>query len=120
MAAVRIALGDVAKALVVLAMCLFLLGAAPADSIGTSITQQAAALGTQATDLCGGGHDQTPIACHAPNSCCRPDQALLPPRQLAPEPAYAVALAVIYPPLPFLTVGAALPSAFRARAPPLG
>jgi hypothetical protein len=110
---------DIAKALAVLAMSLLLLGASPPDlSSSASLVQQAGALGTAYTQLCGNGHDQAPLACHAPNSCCRPDHLLLPPRELAPDPAYAVAERVTYAARRWTGPVAAAISAFRSRAPP--
>jgi hypothetical protein len=119
MRTVTTALGDVAKALVVLAMCLFLLGASPPDSApGGTVIQQAATLDALVTALCG-DHGHPPLACHAPNTCCRPDHMLLPPRQAAIGPAYGRANVVVYAPHVSVARQAAAAAIFRARAPPL-
>jgi hypothetical protein len=97
-------------------MFVFLLGAASPDAVGSAtIAQQAGAI---QTSLCG-GHGQPPLACHAPNNCCRPDQALLPPRTPAPEPAFARAVAVAYAPFHDAPAAIADIPAFRSRAPPV-
>jgi hypothetical protein len=118
--ALKIVMTDLARASIALAMFVFLLGATPpAAADGYSVAQQAGSLGSLYASLCGGGHAPAPLACHAPNGCCRPDQAILPPRTPSPEPAFArvatFAYAIVAPVAP--PSGAS--AAFRSRAPPV-
>lgn len=117
MAGLRQAVNEVVRAAIVLALFVFLLGtpaalAAPPPSL---VQQASALLGGQS--LC--GHGQAPVACHAPGACCRPDQALPPPRaaEITPPNAGFTAVAYFsYREAPRI-VGA-IP-AFRSRAPPV-
>jgi hypothetical protein len=113
---VKAAMHEVAGALVVLAMVVFLLGTPAALARATpSLAQQASALlGGQS--LCGDG--QTPVACHAPAGCCRPDQPLEPPRRLLPAPPGAGFTTVAYASLGDWAAATSTPAAFHSRAPP--
>ena len=116
MALLKTAVNDVTRAFVVLAMFVFLLGAASPDTTGNAtIAQQASAI---QVSLCG-DHGQPPLACHAPNNCCRPAQTLLPPREPIPEPAFASAVAVAYATFQGAAAIVAGTPAFRSRAPPV-
>lgn len=112
---------DLARALAVLAMVFMCLSAGPATaSDDSTLVQQASAVASQSQSLCGGGHDQgQQLACHAPNACCRPDQAILPPDRFDVEPAFARVVAVAWGAFaPAAMVRAADPT-FRSRAPPV-
>jgi hypothetical protein len=110
---------DIGRALAVLSMLFLCLAAAPPDSSSATVAQQAGSVTALYTSLCGGGHGAPQLACHAPNACCRPDQALAPPRILSPEPAYRRAAIVDYAAFRPLTTIAAATVAFRSRAPPV-
>lgn len=116
MAGLRQVANELARAAIVLALFVFLLGTPAALATAPpSLVQQASAL-LAGQSLC--GHGQTPVACHAPGACCRPDQALAPPRAPEAGPPDADFSAVAYAPdgeVGRLT--AAIP-AFRSRAPP--
>lgn len=117
MSTLKAAMNEIARALVVLAMFVFLLGAPAALATpAPSVVQQASAL-LSGQSLC--GHGQAPVACHAPNGCCRPGHAIIPPREIAPEPAYACATAVVYAAFRDDTAVAGSITAFRSRAPPV-
>jgi hypothetical protein len=110
---------DIGRALAVLSMLFLCFAAAPPDLSSASAAQQAGTIGSLYTSLCGGGHEGPQLACHAPNGCCRPDQALAPPRTLSPEPAYQRVAIVDYAAFrPVMTLAAAS-VAFRSRAPPV-
>jgi hypothetical protein len=117
MAGLRQVVNEVARAAIVLALFVFLLGtpaalAAPPPSL---VQQASALLAGQA--LC--GHGQAPVACHAPGACCRPDQALPPPRAAEIAPPDTGFMTVAY--LPYREaprIAGAIP-AFRSRAPPV-
>lgn len=110
---------DIGRALAVLAMVFLCLAATSSDSAaGASVAQQAGLAASTSQSLCG-GHDQPQLACHAPDACCRPDQALLPPSTVAAEPAFERITAVSYPQMPAAGEPATAPSAFRSRAPPV-
>jgi hypothetical protein len=113
---VKAATHEIAGAFVVLAMVVFLLGTPGALARATpSVAQQASALlGGQS--LC--GHGQTPIACHAPAGCCRPDQPLEPPRRLVPAPPAAGFTTVAYASFHDRAAATTAPAAFHSRAPP--
>jgi hypothetical protein len=113
---VKAATHEIAGAFVVLAMVVFLLGTPGALARATpSVAQQASALlGGQS--LC--GHGQTPIACHAPAGCCRPDQPLEPPRRLVPAPPAAGFTTVAYARCHDRAAATTAPAAFHSRAPP--
>jgi hypothetical protein len=65
------------------------------------------------------GHDQPQLACHAPDACCRPDQALPPPDTSLFEPAFGRVAAVVYGAMPAVRAGRAPENGFRQRAPPV-
>jgi hypothetical protein len=107
---------EIARALVVLAMVVFLLGTPAALAGATpSIAQQAGAL-LSGQSLC--GHGQAPVACHAPSGCCRPDQPLEPPRRLLPAPPAAGFTTVVYASFRDTVASASLFAAYHPRAPP--
>jgi hypothetical protein len=114
---VKTAVQEVARALVVLAMFVFLLGtpAALAAAPPTSARQASALLAGQS--LC--GHGQTPVACHAPGGCCRPDQPLEPPPRLLPAPPASGFVTVTYSGFRDMAATAGAIPAFRSRAPPV-
>lgn len=110
---------DIARALAVLGMLFLCFAGGPAVSPGALAS--AAQVGPTATlfqTFCG-GHDQPQAACHAPNACCRPDQAVLPPRDMAGEPAYRPAIRVGFAIYTKLRRDGVPPPGFRPRAPPL-
>jgi hypothetical protein len=109
---------EIGRAAAVLAMIFLCFAAAPADLSGPdSIAQQAAA--TAALQSFCGGHGQPQLACHAPNACCRPDQALLPPHTQLPEAAYGRVSDVAYTVAVPQAADPPSPRAFRSRAPPV-
>lgn len=110
---------DIGGALAVLSMLMLCFAAAPPDVSSASVAQQASGIASLYTSLCGGGHGAPQLACHAPNACCRPDQALAPPRTLSPEPAYRRVAIVDYAAFRPLAAIAAVAVAFRSRAPPV-
>lgn len=119
MSTVRQMVSDVARAAAVLAMVFLCFAAAPPDLAGPgSLTQQAGVAGTLVQALCG-GHDQPQLACHAPNACCRPDQALLPPRTPLPGSAFGRVAAVVYAAIVPAGTAQQLQQGFRSRAPPV-
>jgi hypothetical protein len=110
-------LQEMARALAVLSLFFFVLSTASPGIASTSIVvREAGIVATLVTDIC--GHDQPGIACHAPNSCCRPDQAIMPPQRVLAERAFVAVEAVafdIFRPVPIETrpmLG------FRSRGPP--
>jgi hypothetical protein len=110
---------EIGRALAVLSMLFLCLAAAPPDVPSASVVQQAGSIGSLYSSLCGSDHDQPQLACHAPNACCRPDQALAPPRIVSPEPAYRRVAIVDYAAFRPLTAIVAAAVAFRSRAPPV-
>jgi len=117
MAGLRQAICEVARAAIVLSLFVFLLGAPAALAAPPpSLVQQASAL-VAGQSLC--GHGQTPIACHAPGACCRPDQALPPPRAAEIVPPGAGFTTIAYAPAVAAAGIARRPAAFRSRAPPV-
>jgi hypothetical protein len=117
LAAFKTIVNELARALVLLALFLFLLGvpAALATTPPTVVQQASALLSGQ--PLCGRG--QGPVACHAPNSCCRPGHALVPPRGIELAPAYAHVTVVVYSTFRDGTAVAGTTHAFQSRAPPV-
>ena len=117
MAGLRQVVNELTRAAIVLAMFVFLLGAPAALATPPpSLVQQASAL-LAGRSLC--GHGQAPVACHAPGACCRPGQALPPPR--APEvlpPGSGFTTVAYFPHEQVLRPAGAIP-AFRSRAPPV-
>lgn|GEM_PF-4927028 len=113
-------LNDVVRALVVLAMVFLCFAAAPSSaSDDLTVVQQAGTIATQFQSLCG-GHDQSQqLACHAPNACCRPDQAILPPNRLEAEPAFERLVAVAWTAFAPAAIARTAPPTFRSRAPPV-
>jgi hypothetical protein len=110
-------MSELARAAIVLSLFVFLLGAPAALAASPpTLVQQASAL-VAGQSLC--GHGRTPIACHAPGACCRPDQALPPPRAPEAVPPSTGSTAVTY--LPYREAGwrAGTVQAFRSRAPPV-
>ena len=110
---------EIGRALAVLSMLFLCLAATPPDLPAASVVQQAGAIGTLFTGLCGSDHGQPQLACHAPNVCCRPDLGLLPPRAALAGPAFRAAIAVAYALLPAPADVAAASAPFRSRAPPV-
>jgi hypothetical protein len=117
MAGLRQAVSELARAAIVLSLFVFLLGAPAALAASPpTLVQQASAL-VSGKSLC--GHGQTPVACHAPGACCRPDQALPPPRAPEAVPPTARFTAIAYLPHREAARRAATVPAFRSRAPPV-
>lgn len=117
MLTVKSALHEITRALVVLAMFVFLLGTPAALAAASPTISQAASALLAGQSLC--GHGQTPVACHAPAGCCRPDQPLEPPRRLLPTPPVADFTTVIYGSFRERIASAGAITAFRSRAPPV-
>ena len=117
MAGLRQAVNEVARAVIVLALFVFLLGTPAALAAAPpSLVQQASAL-LAGQSLC--GHGQVPVACHAPGACCRPAPALPPPRAAEVMPPAAGCTAVAYFPYREAPrIAGAIPG-FRSRAPPV-
>jgi hypothetical protein len=117
MAGLRRAMSELARAAIVLSLFVFLLGAPAALSASPpTVVQQASAL-VAGKSLC--GHGRTPTACHAPGACCRPDQALAPPRVPEAVPPSAGFTAVAYFPHREAGRRAGVAPAFHSRAPPV-
>jgi hypothetical protein len=113
---IKAATDEIARALVVLAMVVFLLGTPAALARATpSVGQQGSALFGGAS-LC--GHGQTPVACHAPAGCCRPDQPIEPPRRLLLAPPAAGFITVVFASFHDRTAATGALAAFHSRAPP--
>jgi hypothetical protein len=110
-------MSELARAAIVLSLFVFLLGAPAALAASPpTLVQQASAL-VSGKSLC--GHGQTPVACHAPGACCRPDQALPPPRAPEAVPPADGFTAVTYLPSREMARRAGTVPAFRSRAPPV-
>jgi hypothetical protein len=110
-------MGELARAAIVLSLFVFLLGAPAALAASPpTLVQQASAL-VAGKSLC--GHGRTPIACHAPGACCRPDQALPPPRAPEAAPPADGFTTIAYLPSREMARRVSAPPVFRSRAPPV-
>lgn len=119
MVIVRHIANDIGRAIAVLAMVFLCFAAAPPTAVAdATLAQQAGAAASTFQALCG-DHGQPQLACHAPDACCRPDQALLPPSLLSVEPAFGGVVTVAYAAERPLPPGASAVAGFRSRAPPV-
>lgn len=116
---VRQALHELVRALAVLALVFFTLStASPGISSTSVVLREAGIVATLVTNLC--GHDQPNIACHAPNSCCRPDRAILPPPPASVERAFLPIVRIAFGDAIMPVYRPVAHVSFRSRAPPFG
>jgi hypothetical protein len=108
---------EIGRAFAVLAMVFLSLAATPSSATAPAGIDSGNALVAIAQSLCG-GHDQPQLACHAPDACCRPDQALLPPNPPAIDLPVADGIAIDDGFVLAPTLRAAVPLDFRSRGPP--